>query len=196
MSALEEKGFATFCSLCNTIMCSSSFNLQEVLQCIVTCAAKAINVKASSIRLLNQERQRLLISAAYGLSEGYLRKGPVEVRKSLVDQEVLKGKTVAIPNVAEDPRIQYREEARKEGIHSMLCVPLIVKGEPIGVLRAYTSDPHVFSEIEIRFLLALGELGAVAIEHYRCFVRAKEDYEDLVAAVWKWYDWGARPPRI
>jgi GAF domain-containing protein len=175
-------------------MVSSSLNLQEVLDLIVQSAAKIMKVKASNIRLLDEERKRLELRAAYGLSRQYLEKGPVEADRSIA--ETLKGKPVTVFDVTKDPRVQYPEAAKREGICSILSVPLAVKDVVIGVLRVYTSIPHRFTQNEIEFLSALADQGAIAIENARLYEHVKKDYEDLTKDVWKWYDWGARPPKL
>ncbi|MDH5203580.1 MAG: GAF domain-containing protein [Nitrospirota bacterium] len=175
---------------------SSTLSLDEVLQMIVENAAKTLNMKAASIRLLDEERKTLQVRAAYGLSKKYLDKGPVEVEKSIIDRECLECKVVSVHNIKKDKRLQYPEEIIEEGIMALLSLPLIVRGTAIGVLRVYTSTPYTFSESEIDFLSALACQGAIAIENARLYEHIKTEYEDLTKNVWKWYDWGARFPRI
>ena len=71
---------------------NSSLEPTVVLHKITEQTAKAMNCKASTLRLLDRTGKVLLASAAWGLSSGYMRKGPVEVSKSGLDGEVLKGK--------------------------------------------------------------------------------------------------------
>lgn len=153
---------------------TSSLNFTEVLNTIVQQATKAMNAKACSIRLLDQEKRQLWIGAAYGLSQEYLNKGAVDLEKSLIDRGALRGKPISVLDVTKDPGFQYPEEARKEGIRSVLCVPLIVREQPIGVLRLYTGEIHRFTEEEIEFLSALASQGAVAIENARTYQRLEE----------------------
>ncbi len=177
---------------------SSTLSLDEVLQMIVESAAKTLGFRASSIRLLDEEKGTLEVKAAYGLSTGYLEKGPVEVAKSPIDRECLKCKVVsrAVRDVRKDKRLQYPDEIVKEGIMALLSLPLSVRGKAIGVLRAYTSVPYTFSESEIDFLSALACQGAIAIENARLFEHIKTEYKDLTRDVWKWYDWGTHFPKI
>jgi len=153
---------------------TSTLNFTEVLNTIVQQATKAMNAKACSIRLLDQEKRQLWIGAAYGLSQEYLSKGAVDLDKSLIDRGALRGKPVSVLDVTKDPGFQYPEEAKKEGIRSVLCVPLIVREQPIGVLRLYTGEIHRFTEEEVEFLSALASQGAVAIENARTYQRLEE----------------------
>lgn len=175
---------------------SSTLSLNEVLSGIVENAAKAFGFKAASIRLLNEERKTLEVKATYGLSDVYLKKGPIEVQKSLIDRECMEGRHVIIPDVSKDGRLQYPEEIIKEGISAILSVPVSIRETVIGVLRVYTSNPYSFTPAEINFLSSLASSGAVAIENARLFEHVKNEYEELTRDVWKWYDWGKHFPKF
>jgi GAF domain-containing protein len=97
--------------------------------------------------------------------------------------EAMEGKTVYTPDATSDDRIQYQQEARKEGIASILSVPLPIKGRVIGVLRLYTANPRDFLEDERHFAEALAEIGAIAIENARMYERVKKDYEEVIADI-------------
>jgi GAF domain-containing protein len=79
---------------------------------------------------------------------------------------------------------QYPKAAQEEGIASVLCVPLRAHGEAIGVMRAYTAEPHDFSEIEQEFVQALADLGALAIVNARRFESIQRDYHDTIDVMW------------
>lgn len=175
---------------------SSTLSLQEVLDRITESAAKTLGMRAASIRLLDEERKRLIIKATYGLSKAYLEKGPVEVEKSPIDMLCIEGQVVQVTDISKDTRLQYPEEIMKEGIGALLSIPVSLKGAVIGVLRVYTAIAYKFTAAEMDFLSALASHGAIAIENARLFEHIRRDYEDLTRDVWKWYDWGTRFPRI
>lgn len=175
---------------------SSSLDLNTVLQSIVRCAAETLDFKGASVRLLDEEGKRLEIKATHGLSGAYVEKGPVEVEKSPLDREILSGKAVRVMEDDMDAKLQYPEETRREGIRSMFGLPLQIKGKPVGVLRVYASVPYRFTTDDEEFLTALANQGAIAIENARLFQQLRKTYEDLTQDVWKWYDWGKRPPRL
>src|SRR5207244_11458468 len=97
---------------------SSSLELKDVLQSVVKNIAETMRVKACVLRLLDARTGHLQLSAVYGLSSGYLAKGPVDVEHSPIDSESLKGQTVIIPDVRTDTRFQYAEAAKNEVIAS------------------------------------------------------------------------------
>jgi len=174
----------------------STLSLNEVLAKIVENATNALGFTAASIRLLDEEKKTLEVKATYGLSEAYLKKGPIEIEKSLIDVECMKGCVVTVPDVSKDGRLQYPEEIIREGIRAILSVPVSIRGTVIGVLRVYTSNPYSFTRSEIDFLSSLASSGAIAIENARLFEHVKSEYEELAKDVWKWYDWGKRFPRF
>jgi len=163
---------------------SSSLELDEVLQRVVTSITEAMQVKACALRLLDAQSGELQLSAVYGLSKGYLTKGPVEVKSSLIDSEALCGAPVVIHDVRTDPRFQYQEAARREGIVSVLCVPLEVHGKAIGVIRVYTSEPSVFNQDDIQFLSVLASLAALAIENASLYDSLKRSYDGVMDVLW------------
>jgi len=160
---------------------NSSLELTEVLERVAKSTAEALKVKACSLRLLSSDRKRLVFGAAYGLSSSYVRKGDVEVEKSGVDRQVLRGNTVLIPDATEDERFQYPDRARQEGIRSVLVVPLAARGQIIGVMRVYSAEKREFTEAEIEFLSRISDLSAVAIDNARLYRILRQDYETLLS---------------
>lgn len=147
-----------------------------VLQHLVQSVVRELGLRAASIRLL-QEGGRLEPVAAAGLSPAYLQKGPVELAGSPIDQEAISSGPVQIADVSVDPRFEYPQEAKREGIVSVLFVPLVARGIPIGALRAYTGRRHRFTRDEIELLTALANLGALAIENARLYHGCRRDQE-------------------
>ena len=165
---------------------SSSLELDQVLQSVVTSITEAMQVKACALRLLDPATGQLQLSAVHGLSSDYLAKGPVEVERSLIDSQALHGTPVLIPDVRTDSRFQYREAAKQEGLVSVLCVPLEVRGDAIGVMRVYTDTPTTFHEDDVQFLSVLASLAALAIENARLYESIKSSYDGVVEAFWGW----------
>ena len=84
---------------------TSTLNFTDVLNTIAQLATKAMNAKACSIRLIDEEKRQLRIGAAYGLSQEYLAKGPVDLEKSLVDRGAFRGKAVAVSRRHQRPGV-------------------------------------------------------------------------------------------
>ena len=184
MGTKEMKYFKSFKDMSKII--NSSLNLKEVLDLITKNITRVLNVKACTLFLLDKERKRLKVSATFGLSEAYLKKGTLDADKSITDS--LEGNAVLIYDVQEDSRIQYPEEAMREGISSILSVPIPVKGTVIGVLRIYAAQPYRFSDNEIEFVSGLAEMGGIAIVNARMYEHLKEDSQNLIEDAWEWYE--------
>jgi len=175
MCAYETEHYRALYEVARTI--HSSLDLSEVLERVAKSTTEALKVKACSIRLLSNDRKRLIFGAGYGLSDAYLRKGAVEVAKSGVDRQVLRGNSVLIPDATEDDRFQYPERARQEGIRSVLVVPLATRDQIIGVMRVYTAERREFTDQEIELLSLIADLSAMAIDNARLYQLLKGDYE-------------------
>ena len=163
---------------------SSSLELAVLLQSVVKSITEAMQVKGCGLRLLDPRTGQLQLSAVYGLSSGYLAKGPVDVEHSRIDSEALSGKAVIIPDVSTDTRFQYKEAAKREGIVSVLCVPLEVRGEAIGVLRVYADVLCNFCDEDIQFLSVLASLAALAIENANLYESLKNSYDGVMDVLW------------
>jgi signal transduction histidine kinase len=146
-----------------------TLDLSEGLSRLAEATAKALRCKGAAIRLLDQTGSFLEMAAAWGLSEAYLEKGPVEVARGPIDQEALSGHTVLVRDTAQDTRLRYPEQAAAEGIRSILSAPLIGKRGAIGVLRAYGGGTYRFTEDDAAFLSAIAAEGALAIENAQAY---------------------------
>lgn len=173
---------------------NSAATPESVLRSIVESVAKALEAKGCSLMLLTPDRKLLLHTAAYGLSDWYIRKGPVSADKSIA--EALEGKPVSVFNAIEDDRIQYRKQAKEEGIASMLSVTVMLREEVVGVIRVYTAEPRHFTDADTYFVGAVANLGAIALENARLYDSVKKDYEALRLDLAEWraalgYEWMA-----
>jgi signal transduction histidine kinase len=156
---------------------NSAHTPESVLNTIVETVAKSLRAKGCSLMLLTPDRKALLHTVAYGLSDWYVRKGPVSVDKSI--SEALEGKPVAVLNATEDERVQYKEQAKQEGIASILSVPMLLREEIVGVIRVYTKKRVQFTIDDIYFVQAVANLGAIALENARELERCFTEVDKL-----------------
>ena len=156
---------------------SSSLNLNEVLDLIVKSVVNLLKVKGCGVNLLDDTRRKLETRVAFGLSDKYLAKGPLDADKSVT--ESIEGKTVFIEDIAKDHRVQYPEEAKKEGIVSILSIPLKAKEKVIGVLRVYTGELRRFNDREMEMINKLAEQAGIAVVNAKLYKDIKDDYESL-----------------
>jgi signal transduction protein with GAF and PtsI domain len=149
--------------------------------------AKAIGVKAATLRLLDDNRVVLRLAASYGLSEKYINKGPISAEKSIA--QALQGKPVVVKDAATDAGVQYRHEKKEEGIVTILSVPIKSRDEVIGVLRLYSATAREFTEDDIQFVTAIAYMGGVAIQNMNLLMMLKDDVKDLRENVWIFKSW-------
>jgi len=156
---------------------NSARSSDDILHSIVEGVAKAMGAKGCSLMLLTPDKQVLLHTAAYGLSDWFVRKGPVSADKSM--SESLKGKPVAVLDATTDDRVEYQKQVKREGIASILSVPVKLREEIVGVMRVYTSKPRRFTGAEISFATAAANFGAIALESAHFYEALRTDYDRL-----------------
>ncbi len=167
---------------------SGSLDVKEILDAMTKDLARALGVKAASIRLLDERGENLELVASCCLSEKYLSKGPVSARKSIA-QALNHHKPVIIPDAATDKRVQYRKMNREEGIVTILSVPIKTKEKVIGVLRLYSAVKREFTADEIMLVTALAYLGGLAIQNASLYLICQADMENLKDELWSHRSW-------
>jgi len=161
----QQANYEILLKITNAI--SHSKNPEEVALMTVEGISTAMHVKGCTLFLINRKTHELKVAASYGLSHEYLNKGPLSALKSI--SESLEGGPVAIYDVTDDPRIQYAEAAEKEGIASILSVPIVSGGHVIGALRVYTAQPWEFTLDDVNFVQALAQIAGMAITRSRLY---------------------------
>jgi len=148
-------------------------DLKEIYQLVAETMVKVTGADACSIRVLNEERTELVIMAAYGLSAKYISKGPILLSESKIDREVVESrKCVYVADERTDERVLYKAQARREGLVSALCVPMIYRGQIEGVIHVYTRRPHQFDWFETSMIQGVASQAAWAIVNARLYHEA------------------------
>ncbi|MDD5495582.1 MAG: GAF and ANTAR domain-containing protein [Candidatus Omnitrophica bacterium] len=153
--------------------------LEDILRLIVTVTAEMMGSNICSLMLLDENRNELIIRATQSVSDAYNKKPPVKIGEGIAGKVFKEKVPVKVLDVRKDKNYISRSIAKKEGLCSLLCVPLIVKNKAIGVLNCYTSKPRDFSETETNILATIANQAAVAIENTELMVRSKVIQEEL-----------------
>lgn len=151
---------------------TSSLYLEEMLGLIVELTAKTMNVHSASLVLFDQPEGELVIHARPNLSAEYQRRPHRAPGEGIAGVVAETRRPVIVADVREDSRFRDPERARREGLCSLLGVPLVVRDRVRGVLRCYTQEPHAFSDTEVALLSTLANQTALAIENAHLSVRA------------------------
>ncbi|MBM3707340.1 MAG: GAF and ANTAR domain-containing protein [Actinobacteria bacterium] len=158
---------------------TSDLYLEDILKLIVTVTAEVMGSKICSLMLLDPEKKELNIKATQSISKEYINKNPLKLGEGIAGKVALNNEPIAAVNILENESYKYKDIALKEGLVSMLSVPLHVKGNVIGVLNNYTSKPHKFNDYEINILTTVADQAAIVIENYRLVVETKVVKEEL-----------------
>lgn len=153
--------------------------IDDILQLIVTMTAQMMSSKICSIILLDQPTGELRIVATQSLSEQYRLKPPMKVGQGISGRAVQERRPVIVPDVTRERDYMYPEMARKEGLRSLLCVPMLVRDKAVGVINCYTSVPHAFTGEEVKLMQAIANQAAIAIEHTTLLEKSFEMQEAL-----------------
>ncbi len=141
---------------------ASAKPLKKTLTTMARTISRAMQATGCSILLLNPQKEHLYILSAFGLSDRYLRKGALNVYKSIPD--ILNGSITTVIASSADDHTQYPEAAELENIRTIIGLPLFHQEEIIGELRLYTSDSRQISTVDKEFLTAASGLIALTIE--------------------------------
>ncbi|MGC9035859.1 MAG: ATP-binding protein, partial [Verrucomicrobiia bacterium] len=158
---------------------NSTLNIDEVLPLITQQARALMRARMSSLLLLDDTGEWLELRSCDGAGKHYLNKPKLNVDDSLLGVVVKRRKPIQIENVQQSSLYQAVEIARREGLVSLLSVPLLFQQQAIGVLNVYTSEPYQFSNEEIQIMTTLAELSAIAIQKSRLY-QQMVDFEEQI----------------
>lgn len=162
----------------STTIASNQY-MGEILHLLVTMTAEMMGSKTCSIMLLDDKKKELVIKATQSLSVEYKEKPPLKVGESVSGRAVLEKTPIAVLDVTREAGFKYQRLAKKEGLCSLLSVPMMIKDRVLGVINSYTSELHSFTEEEIHILQAVGNQAAIAIENTSLLERSHAMEEEL-----------------
>ena len=160
-------------------MITSNLYLEDILKLIVTVTAEIMNSKICSLMLVDDKTKELTLEATQSMSDIYNKKANLRIGEGIAGKVALENKPKAIYDISNEPEYKYKDIAAKEGLKSLLAVPLSVKGRVIGVLNNYTSVPHKFTKDEINILTSVASQAAIVIENAELMVKTKVIQEEL-----------------
>ncbi len=160
---------------------SSDLYLEDILRLIVVVTAEVMKSKICSLWLLDERDKALKIRATQSMSEEYLKERSLKLGEGVVGYVAEQNKPIMIKQVLKEPRYKEKDLALKEGLVSMLSVPMSVKERVIGVINCYTSFPHRFTKSEVEVLTTVANQAAIAIENAGLIMKAKIIEDELIS---------------
>ena len=161
---------------------TSTLELHKVLTLLLAKIDQLLPYSATAVRLYNKETQALEAIVSRNVDEDQTESEVSDAGGSLA-RRVFDTKTPLVSsNLHTDPQVSEPEFFRKRGLVSFLGVPLIAKGEALGVLSFYTKEEHLFADDEIEFLSTLAGQAAIAIHNSQLFEQIKKQATDLERA--------------
>jgi two-component system, response regulator PdtaR len=158
---------------------TSDMYIEDILKLIVSVTAQVTGSKICSIMLVDEKEKLIKIRASQAISDEYLKKPPLKISEGIAGKVIETNKPIVVKDVRKEPEYKNREIAAREGMVSMLAVPMSVKGRVIGVLNIYTAKPHRFSEREIEILSSIANQSAIIIENTELMVKTKVLQEEI-----------------
>jgi GAF domain-containing protein len=163
------------------VISRSTFDLKTVLDTLVQSAARLSEADSSFIFRRDGEEYRL--AASHGFSAEY--RGWMEQQLIATGRQTLVGRTalercpVHIPDVLADPDYAWSESIKRGGFRTMLGIPLMREGVPIGVIAACRSTAEPFTTKQVELVTTFADQAVIAIENVRLFDEVQARTEDL-----------------
>jgi signal transduction protein with GAF and PtsI domain len=151
---------------------AQSDNLEIMANHLTQLLVAALEMKGCTIFAINPETEELEVLASFGLSMNYVHKGPLLKDKSI--GATLKGEPVVIRDIDKTDRLQYPDDAKKEGIGSIVSIPIKFYDKVIGVLRLYHHEVWDISEKDVDSLFVLTRNIGLAMAYTRVLQAVKE----------------------
>jgi signal transduction histidine kinase len=167
------------------VISRSAFDLQPVLETLIENATKLCGADKGYIHRLHGDVYTIAVS--YGASDEFktfMKEHPIHAsgRETLVGRVVLERRPVHIPDVLADPDYKWSEAQKAGGYRTLLGVPMLREGMPIGVIVIWRERVEAFTDKQIALVTTFADQAVIAIENVRLFQEIQDKNEQLEAA--------------
>ncbi|MEZ7891176.1 MAG: GAF domain-containing protein [Candidatus Wallbacteria bacterium] len=162
---------------------TSTLDLNNVLELIVSISAQLMDAKVAYLRLLDVDSGELVIKASYGVPDNYFSTRKLKVNEGVSGLVISTKEPVTIFNINDDKLVKDRNYFQSLGLVSILAVPLIVRDTAIGVISCFFKKHHRFSQSEINLLQTLASHAAIALENAKLYGDMQKNYTSTITAL-------------
>jgi len=168
------------------VISRSTFDLEPVLETLIENATRLCGAGQGAILRPDGDIYRIVVR--YGVSPEYnewLKRNPIPPpgRKSMTGRVVSERRTIHIHDVLADPDWQWPESQKVGGIRTVLGVPLLREGIPIGVMIIFKTEVSPFTDKQIELVTTFADQAVIAIENVRLFQELQERTGALARSV-------------
>jgi signal transduction histidine kinase len=167
------------------VISRSSFDLQAVLDTLTVSAARHCEAQMAAI-VRQKDAGSYYYATSYGVSadsNNYFKSVVIKAgRGTVVGRALLEGRTVQVPDVLVDPEYTWSEAQERTGFRSVLAVPLLREGHPIGVLVLARSVTRPFTAKQVEVVATFADQAVIAIENVRPFDEIQDKSRQLAEA--------------
>jgi signal transduction histidine kinase len=167
------------------VISRSTFDLQAVLQTLVESAARLCDADTATI---TREKAGVLYRAeSYNFTPEYMdyvKDIPIiPERGSVTGRALLEGGVVHVPDILADSEFTYHENQRLGGFRTLLGVPMLREGIPLGVLTLSRSEVRPFTDKQVELVTTFADQAVIAIENVRLFESVQARTRELAASL-------------
>lgn len=168
-----------------SIHMTSTLDLEEVLDLIMSQAKEVLDAEASSVFLIDEEKNELYFVSATGTGGGKAKRVRVPWGKGIVGWVAETGETLLVPDVAKDKRFYRKVDEETDFVtKSILAVPLVVKGRVVGVAESLNKKgTSGFTQDYVELFEAFARHAAVAVDNARLYSELEELFKSSIRAV-------------
>jgi len=174
----ERRQLSTLIEVSKAI--NSTLDLEEVLNLVIDMFISTSRAERGFLMLRETDSGQLVFKVARNMDRETIAGPAFEISRSIVDRVATAGSPISTTNASADPRFRAQASVISYSLRSILCVPLIVKGQTSGVV--YVDNrirTGIFSQKDLEFLVALANQAAIAIENARLFASIKQKVMEI-----------------
>ncbi len=161
---------------------TSTLDLDEALNMIVSISAELMDARIAFLRLLNDDDE-LIVKSSYGDFDQSLSKISIKPGSGVTGKSFSKREPLVITQIGETEILCNKEQLLSHGLNSCIAVPLVIKEKAIGVITCFFDEVKKFADSEVNLLSALASHASIAIENAKMYEEMNENYTNTIMAL-------------